>query len=351
MRGNRTTFVAVLSDVGDSSWIFIARFDEQSRTISIKRHPAPTFVDAIIYADVVSREQYRSSPRVNDRFDQNYDIIAVGKRQLLFSVRLPAGRVTRSTPRDNEDPSENAVLSQEDRAWHDPARHTTSGRFVLKASFDGSQMEEEIRILRQIRDENCPHIPELVWAPVGDRELGIVPLGKGIPRQPKAEECRAIIHGLLDGLRHLHSCGIVHRDIRPSNLILVNQDLVIVDYETAIDLSRDSSERSYKGGFICWPHKLLIDDKTFYTPNVVDDLYAAILVTLHMLFPARFDNFRANNVSVYRTPQGEHTAETRRLIALWGELRVSSIWKPFVEAAEKEDYKVLKEMAAIFCHI
>jgi serine/threonine protein kinase len=88
------------------------------------------------------------------------------------------------------------------------------------------------------------------------------------------------------GLEYLHSLGIVHRDIRPSNLILdQNDNVIIIDCETSIAF-QDAPEVEYLGGFICWPARLLSSDYARYTPQPTDDLFACILVILHMLFIA-----------------------------------------------------------------
>jgi serine/threonine protein kinase len=95
-----------------------------------------------------------------------------------------------------------------------------------------------------------------------------------------------IINGLIDGLEYLHTQGIVHQDIRPSNLILdYKNNVVIIDYETAgIHGISDSVE--YLGGYICWPKRLLESNTIHYTSEPADDLFASILVILHLIFPS-----------------------------------------------------------------
>jgi len=86
----------------------------------------------------------------------------------------------------------------------------------------------------------------------GDRELGIVPVGVPINFQQGGVISRNIVNGLIDGLKFLHGQHIVHRDIRPSNLVLDQHgNVIIIDYETAVIISDKNVE--YLRGFICWP--------------------------------------------------------------------------------------------------
>jgi hypothetical protein len=77
-----------------------------------------------------------------------------------------------------------------------------------------------------------------------------------------------------------------------------------------------------------------------------DDVYACILVVLHILFPMPFDSFRANHISAGRTL----TQEIKDVLDLWKHLQDSKVWRPFVEAADKCNYERMKEMADVFCH-
>ena len=61
----------------------------------------------------------------------------------------------------------------------------------------------------------------------------------------------------MDGLEFLHNIGIVHRDIRPSNLILHSSDsginLVIIDYENDVLVKEVSNGVDYFGGLYLGP--------------------------------------------------------------------------------------------------
>src|ERR1700734_2308071 len=87
-------------------------------------------------------------------------------------------------------------------------------------------------------------------------------------------------------------------------------------------------------GDICWPKRLLESNMERYIPEPADDLFACILVVLHLLFPSRFNMFHQGSIS-NRMPR---TRETTKLLQLWNDIEKSKIWRPFVKAARTEKY-------------
>jgi serine/threonine protein kinase len=224
---------------------------------------------------------------------------------------------------------------------------------VLKITHDKCSLENEITTLQKLRDARSPHIPELVWTR-GSGELGILPIGEPVLPGESAAVSRKVVRGMIDGLRYLHGQGIIHRDVRLSNLILKRErndvNVVIIDYETAFDLEGNHSpgnEVGYSGGYICWPRRLLQSREQSYMPEPADDLFACILVVLHLLFPCRFDEFNAGNIQ----PDGNQNTETSRVLQMWKDIESSKIWGRFYEAARNKDYVGLLEISEVFCHV
>ena len=148
--------------------------------------------------------------------------------------------------------------------------------------------------------------------------------------------------------------GIIHRDVRLSNLILQRQqndvNVVIIDYETAFDSEGNHStdnEVDYSGGYICWPRRLLQSKKQSYKPEPSDDLFACILVVLHLLFPCRFDEFDMGKIRA----DGDQNPETLRVLQMWKDIESSKIWGHFYEAARDEDYDRFLGISDVFCHV
>jgi hypothetical protein len=328
---HRTRFIGVLSNYS-SSWVYDAVFDEKGP--KIEEYPCPSLADAIIFAETSSASQLGATiPSLDTALDPKFSVLALGKHYFLLSVKR------------------RAPLDQTVNNWFPPVRHREQkGQFVLKITHDNRSLDNEITILKKLRDANCMHIPELVWAR-GSGELGILPIGEPVLPGEPAVISRKIVRGMIDGLRYLHSRGIIHRDIRLSNLILKREqndvNVVIIDYETAFDLERNHStgnEVDYSGGYICWPRRLLQSRQQSYIPEPADDLFACILVVLHLLFPRRFDEINAGNI-------GADGPETSRVLQMWKDIESSKIWGKFYEAARDENYDGLLEISEVFSHV
>jgi Protein kinase domain len=346
----RSEFVAILSNF-ESSWVFIATYDHQNN-VDISEQGADHIADAVLFADRLSNSQYSTRiPELDSRFGSQYSILAVSHHHFLLSLSQPKPSVAHTPARTTR--SQVKSSSPKDDSWRNPSRHTVDPkcRFVLKVMHGQASVANEIAVLKRFRDAVCPHLPEIVWTPSGNRELGIVPVGMPINFREPQTTSRKIVQCLIDGLKFLHELGIVHRDIRPSNLILdydkPTVNVVIIDYETAVVVDDAPQGVEYHGGFICWPKRLIENNTVQYKPKPEDDLLASILLVLHMLFPLHFDAFPASQIGVGGTP----SPETMKLKNLWDDIENSRIWAPFVEAAKARNYELLKGMADVFCHL
>jgi hypothetical protein len=334
---DRSLFVAILSNF-DTAWVFEAEY--RGGSLTIYRKVADTLADAVIFADQQSRKQYQPIPSLDELFSSNYTFIDISENHIVLSVSCPTSSSTGMETKSR-------ALAKE-KGWKEPLRFKRdANQFVLKMARRGVDVSREIEILTKIgRNTQCAHLPELVWSPTGNKELGILPVGKAINFEQPANTARKVVQGMVDGLQYLHSQGIIHRDIRPSNLIMHGTDVIIVDFETSILVDKNT-EVGYEGGRICWPKRLLELNRDCYIPEPADDLLACILVVLHFLFPARFTKFPMGSVSA-RAPQ---TPQTRELLQLWKDIEHSTIWGPFATAAKMLKYEELKGMAAIFCSV
>ncbi|RPB05760.1 Pkinase-domain-containing protein [Choiromyces venosus 120613-1] len=102
-------------------------------------------------------------------------------------------------------------------------------------------IREEIAILKKLDHENVVHLIEVLDDPEGDSlymvlemcEKGVVmKVGLDDTAEPYPEEkCRLWFRDMILGIEYLHSQGVVHRDIKPDNLLLSKDDVLkIVDF-------------------------------------------------------------------------------------------------------------------------
>ena len=338
----RSRFTGVLSNYS-SSWVYEVVFEETGPKVD--EYACPSLADAIIFADKSSASQLETRlPVLDSPLDSKYSVLATGKHYFLLSVKKLADDTPRRIP----------TRGQTVKNWVFPVRYLAkNGEFVLKIAHGDRSLENEIQILEKLRRAESPHIPELVWTH-GFSELGIVPIGEPIlPGEPAAVS-RKIVQGMIDGLRYLHRQGIIHRDIRLSNLILKREKndvkVLIIDYETAFDPKQNHSTDNkveYSGGYICWPRRLLLSSEGLYMPEPADDLFACILVVLHLLFPLRFDEFNAWNIRA----SDNQNPESLKVLQMWRDIESSKIWGQFYEAASVQNYDKLLEISEVFSHV
>ena len=92
--------------------------------------------------------------------------------------------------------------SVSDNSWHNPSQHllVQGSCFVLKVGQGSNSVGNEIAILKKIQSSNCPHLPEIVWTPLGGQQLGIVPVGVPINFRESQPILQQIVIHLMDGL-------------------------------------------------------------------------------------------------------------------------------------------------------
>jgi len=68
-------------------------------------------------------------------------------------------------------------------------------------------------------------------------------------RQAAIERTRSIARDLLDALAYAHEHGIVHRDVKPENVVLASEGALLLDFGIARAIARAGTDRLTRSGF------------------------------------------------------------------------------------------------------
>jgi len=218
---HRSRFIGILSNYS-SSWVYNAMFDEKGP--KIEGYPCSSLADAIIFAETSSASQLQATiPSLDKALDPKFSVLLLGKHYFLLSVKKVFPLVDDTVPKTHK------TVKNTPR-WFPLVRHwEQKNQFVLKITHDNRSLENEITTLQKLRNAQAQslHIPELVWI-CGSGELGILQIGEPVlPGLESAAVSRKVVRGMIDGLRYLHSQGIIHRDVRLSNLIPSKNRLLV----------------------------------------------------------------------------------------------------------------------------
>ncbi len=127
-------------------------------------------------------------------------------------------------------------LKESERGCVSVLRHKVSGRRYVFRSFRG-----EGQVYQRLLSIRCPNLPQILE--VAQRDGNVLVLEEYIQGDDLAEllkgarftpaEARRIAAQLCAALWTLHSQGVVHRDVKPENIIVRGGEAVLVDFDAS----------------------------------------------------------------------------------------------------------------------
>ena len=128
------------------------------------------------------------------------------------------------------------LIKKSERGEVSLVRHRDSGTRYIFRHFYGSS--EVYQLLHTI---SCPYLPQIME--VGERDGRTVLLEEYVQGDTlrdilecgllTAAEARQITRQLCSALWVLHSMGVVHRDVKPDNVIVRGKEAVLIDFDAS----------------------------------------------------------------------------------------------------------------------
>lgn len=165
--------------------------------------------------------------------------------------------------------------------------------------------EREARILQEARSESVIQLLSTMWQPGGRLVLvfPFVPMDLETLMQSSSvhqNDVKSIARDLFKGLSHLHSLQIIHRDVKPSNILLRSQTgpAYLADFGIAWSPNDPASEPAQEkitdvGTTSYRPPELLFGYKAYDTSL---DLWAAGCTVAEMIRPYHRSIFDAGDL-------------------------------------------------------
>ena len=115
-------------------------------------------------------------------------------------------------------------------------RHLASGNRYIFRHFSGSS-----EVYQKLLSISCPNLPQIME--VGEKEGKTVLLEEYVQGDTLGEilqgglltaaQAKQITRQLCSALWVLHSMGVVHRDVKPDNVIIRGKEAVLIDFDAA----------------------------------------------------------------------------------------------------------------------
>ncbi|KAK4135403.1 kinase-like protein [Trichocladium antarcticum] len=207
-------------------------------------------INQYVIKDEIGRGSFGAVHLATDQFGNEYAVKEFSKARLRRRAQSnilrhgPRGRAGRYPPR--------AGFGAPD------VPHTGFADQQAKEAQDALWLiREEVAIMKKLNHPNLVQLIEVLDDPDDDSvymvlemcKKGVVMnIGLGEATTPYPEEqCRLWFRDLILGIEYLHSQGVVHRDIKPDNLLLTDDDILkIVDFGVSEMFEKSGQMRTAK---------------------------------------------------------------------------------------------------------
>jgi serine/threonine protein kinase len=128
------------------------------------------------------------------------------------------------------------------------ARELVDSRCVISLIeyFDG---DEDEHFMKELERRNLHDYPYCVVMRAGDKTLQDV-MNNEIIAGEDWSEIKNITHRLATTLHSLHEQGIVHGDVKPTNVVRLDARYMLIDFDSSASIGNTSSSSKYSSAYL-----------------------------------------------------------------------------------------------------
>ncbi|KAK1245166.1 hypothetical protein MKX08_004795 [Trichoderma sp. CBMAI-0020] len=202
-------------------------------------------INQFVIQDEIGRGSYGAVHLATDQFGNEFAIKEFSKVRLRRRAQSIAMRQGPGGPQRRM-PGRGGAMSPRLNGLRDSER--SDALFYIR---------EEIAIMKKLNHPNLAQLIEVLDDPDEDslyivmemcKKGVIMKVGLGEQADPyPEEECRFWFRDLILGIEYLHAQGVIHRDIKPDNLLLSEDDVLkVVDFGVSEMFSKGNNMRTSK---------------------------------------------------------------------------------------------------------
>ncbi|KAJ5501761.1 Calcium/calmodulin-dependent/calcium-dependent protein kinase [Penicillium expansum] len=196
-------------------------------------------INQYVIKQEIGRGSFGAVHLAADQFGNEYAVKEFSKSRLRKRAQSHLLRRPRGPSRPGSD-------------FNSPLHRHPSGDDVETAKNPLYLIKEEIAIMKKLNHNNLVSLIEVLDDPTEDSLYMVMEMCKKgvvmkVGLEEKAdpyddEQCRCWFRDLILGIEYLHSQGIVHRDIKPDNCLVTNDDMLkVVDFGVSEMFEKDSN--------------------------------------------------------------------------------------------------------------